>query len=79
MNSWRFTYTYPTNALNEYLKEIKSGEFIGAYGFLREVLLQSHERGLIRLPEGFVPGDAHRIPISEITFLDPPPQAQHNH
>jgi hypothetical protein len=75
--SWRFSYTYPTSDLNEYLKEIKSGEFIGIYDFLREVLLQSHERGLIRLPENFIPGDAHRIAVSEITFLDPPPQ--HNH
>jgi len=68
---WRFTFTYSTSDLNERLNEIRSGEFHGDYCFLREILLQAFENGLIRLPE-FPLNDAHRIPINQITFLDPP-------
>lgn len=75
---YRHTYTYPNALLQEYLKEIKSGVLIGDFLLRREILLQSHENGLIKLPDGFVEGDAHMIPASSITFIEQPQNTWHN-
>jgi len=73
---WRFTYTYPNSELQEYLTEIRSGTFVGTNLLRREILLQSHENGLIRLPDNFIPGDVHMIPMTDIVFIEQPVQQQ---
>ena len=72
--NWRFSFTFSNSDLQEYLNEIKSGTFTGSYMLRREVFLQARERKLISLPIGFIDGNAHMIPISEITFIEQPQQ-----
>jgi hypothetical protein len=69
--SWRGTYTYSRSDLIEYLRTMRRGEFDGGYLLRREVHLQASERGLIKLPENCIIGDAHRIPFSEVVILEP--------
>lgn len=75
---WRYSYTFSKNDLQEYLTQIKSGSFIGDFDFRREIILQSQENGLIKLPDGFIPGDAHCIPLAGITFIEQPKQEYQN-
>jgi len=69
---WRYSYTFSKSDLQEYLTQIKSGSFTGDFDFRREVLLQSQENGLIKLPDGFIPCDAHTIPISDVILIEQP-------
>jgi len=79
--SWRYSFTYSNNDLNENIQRIQSGEFFGDYGFRREILLQAHERGLIEISDEFhsIPsGDWHTIPASAITLI-PQQNLQRSH
>lgn len=69
---WRFTYTFTTGELTEYLRNIRRGTFTSHAGYMlqREVYLQAEERQLIRLPEGAIRGDCHRLPFSQLTILN---------
>ena len=69
---WRYSYTFSTSELIEALRDIRKGTLSRSAGYdlLRETYLQASERGLIKLPEGTVPGNAHLIPYSQVTILN---------
>lgn len=81
---WRFTYTFSNSELLENMRSIRKGTLESvSYMLRREVILQSEERGMIKLPENTAHGDAHLIPFSALTILndlinnDDPPLTKH--
>ena len=71
--NWRGTWHYSNSDLIEYLRIMRRNDPLSVsatYLLRREVLLQANERGLIRLPEGFIAGDVHTIPFSEVIILN---------
>lgn len=78
MNSWRGTYVYQRSDLISYLREMRTNQFSSGYMLRREIYLQAHERGLIRLPDNFSPNEAHRIPFSEVTVIEPQINQENN-
>ena len=70
--TYRHTYTYRTPELIEIFRTMKQGKYVSNSGWLerREVYLQAHDRGLIKLPEGTIREDCHAIPFASITILN---------
>ena len=69
--SWRFSYTFPTQSLIETLREMRRGTYTALY-FMdkRETYLQARDVGLISLPADVEDCQAHLIPFSEVTILN---------
>lgn len=70
MENWRNTYCYRPLELVEFIESMKKNIFYNGWMCHREIYLQAEEQGLVKLPEGTVKGDCHRLPVTNLIFTD---------